>query len=393
MAYRCPGKVRDSVVKLDMTDKEPKREVFLSDPVLTEDEVNAVGDAIRSGWITMGDRVQRFEEEFARVHDSDHAIAVASCTAGLHLILAAFGLGADDEVLVPSLTFVATANAVRYTGAIPVLVDIESIHKPHMDPADARARIGPRTRAIIVVHYGGWLCDMKAWRELADDHGLVLIEDAAHAPGLESVGKYGDAAAFSFYGNKNMTTAEGGMVIVHDSGMREGVRRLRSHGMTSLTLDRRAGHAYSYDVTDLGFNYRMDELRAAMGLVQLGKLAGWNEYRRMLLQHYRQRTAGSPDGINIPFVDGDRTTAHLCPALIPADVDRDEAMRTLRGRGIHSSIHYPPVHKFSYYVAAFGEQVLPVTEEFASREISLPIHPGMTIEDVDYVVQELLKLQ
>lgn len=373
--------------------KRPEREVFLSDPVLTEDEIEAVGSAIRSGWITMGDRVAQFEGEFAREHNSDQAIAVASCTAGLHLILTAFGITNNDEVLVPSLTFVATANAVRYTGGVPILVDIESLKRPHMDLLDAQRKITSRTKAVVVVHYGGWVCDTEKWRKLADDHGLLLIEDAAHAPGHELSGKHGDATAFSFYGNKNMTTAEGGMVIVHDPDVRECLRRLRSHGMTSLTLDRRAGHAYSYDVTDLGFNYRMDELRASMGVVQLRKLRKWNDFRRSLLRRYRELVVDHSDKIAIPFSEDDETTAHLCPVLLWPDSDREKIMQLLRRRGIHSSIHYPPVHKFSYYVKTLGNQSLPITEEFSSREISLPIHPAMDMDDVAYVVEELLKLQ
>lgn len=163
--------------------------------------------------------------------------------------------------------------------------------------------------------------------------------------------------------------------------------------MTSLTLDRRAGHAYSYDVTDLGFNYRMDELRAALGLVQLSKLRKWNDLRRALLQRYRERAAGCSDRVVIPFVEDDQTTAHLCPVLLSPGVDRDETLKSLREIGIHSSIHYPPVHKFSDYVKTFGEQVLPITEEFSAREISLPIHPAMTTDDVDYVMTGLMNLQ
>lgn len=365
------------------------RTLSLSDPVLGDDEIAALKGVIESGWITMGDQVRRFEREFARVHGVADAIAVSSGTAALHLCLAALGVGAGDEVLVPSLTFVASANAVIYAGADPVLVDIESVDRPHMSLEDARAKLSPRTKAIVLVHYGGWLCPMDAWRVFADEHELVIVEDAAHAPGLEGVALQGDAAAFSFYGNKNMTTAEGGMAVARDTAIDARIRSLRSHGMTTLTLDRYSGHAFSYDVTGLGFNYRIDELRAAMGLVQLAKLGERNSRRVAVLNRYR---TGFDEGVlevTLPFDRAEDTVAHLCPALLPAGTDREKVMGALREAGIHSSIHYPPIHRFSYHAARLGPQELPHTEAFAARELSLPLHPKLTNEDVDYVLERL----
>jgi len=365
------------------------RTLSLSDPVLGDEEIAALKGVIESGWITMGDQVRRFEREFARVQGVADAIAVSSGTAALHLCLAALGVGPGDEVLVPSMTFVASANAIIYAGADPVLVDIEAVGRPHLSLEDARAKLSARTKAIVLVHYGGWLCPMDAWRAFADEHGLVIVEDAAHAPGLCGAALQGDAAAFSFYGNKNMTTAEGGMAVARDPAMDARIRNLRSHGMTTLTLDRFAGHAFSYDVTGLGFNYRMDELRAAMGLVQLAKLGERNARRALLLDRYRAGIEKSGREVTLPFDRAEDTTAHLCPTLLPAGTDRERVMGTLRAAGIHSSIHYPPIHRFSYHAARLGPQKLPHTEAFAARELSLPLHPKLTDEDVGWVIDRL----
>ncbi|RME81614.1 MAG: DegT/DnrJ/EryC1/StrS aminotransferase family protein, partial [Zetaproteobacteria bacterium] len=222
------------------------RQVMLAEPVLGSREKEAVARVLEEGWLTMGPRVRAFEEAFARMHGRDDALATSSCTAALHLALAAFDIGPGDEVLVPSLTFVATANAVRYLGARPVFVDIESPMRPWISLADAERKLSVRTKAVIVVHYAGYVADMRAWRAFADAYGLWLVEDAAHAP--ESAGKDGlaDASAYSFFSNKNMTTAEGGMLLMRDPERLARARCMRSHGMTTLTWDRHQGHAYSY---------------------------------------------------------------------------------------------------------------------------------------------------
>src|SRR5437879_9553517 len=262
--------------------------LLVSEPVLGTEEKAALAAVIESGWITMGDRVREFEKAFALLHQTEDAIAVSSCTAALHLILHALGVGPGDEVLVPSLTFVATANCVLYVGARPVFVDIESPEIPLMSLDEAEAKCTARTKAVILVHFGGYLAHRDTWQSFARKKGLLLIEDAAHAPGLPAAGTFGDAAAFSFYGNKNMTTAEGGAIIARDRSLRETIRRARSHGMTSGTRQRLDSRSPDYDVTILGFNYRMDELRAAVGLAQLQRLTGWNDIRRGLSLRYRQ---------------------------------------------------------------------------------------------------------
>ena len=262
--------------------------ISLSDPILGEEEKRALCEVIDSGWLTMGERVAAFEKAFAKLHGVDDAVAVNSCTAALHLSLEALNIGPGDEVMVPSLTFVATVNAVLYVGATPVFVDIQELDIPHISLEDAKAKCTPRTKAVVVMHYGGYLVDLPAWRSFSDEKGLIMIEDAAHAPAVGAVGRWSDASAFSFFSNKNMSTAEGGMIIARNASALQRMRHLRSHGMTTDTLTRHRGHAYSYDVTMLGYNYRMDELRAAMGLVQLARLRHWNKRRYELSNCYRK---------------------------------------------------------------------------------------------------------
>lgn len=360
----------------------------LAAPALGREEIEALKAVIESGWITMGERVSAFENRFAELHGAPSAAAVDSCTAGLHLCLAALGIGEGDEVIVPSLTFVATVNAVLYTRATPVFVDVESEDRPHISIEAAKRKITPKTRAVIVMHYAGYLADMDSWREFADKHGIALVEDAAHAPGVDGVGVKSDASAFSFFSNKNITTAEGGMVLARDPKVLERVRLMRAHGMTATTLDRYKGHAHSYDVVELGYNYRMDELRAAVGLVQLERLAEWNERRRELTALYRRALAGI-EGVRVPFDERDKTSAHIMPVLLPDGTDRRAVMDGMRERGVQTSVHYPPAHLFSYHSKKFPGVTLPVTERFCGRELTLPLYPALTDADVQHVATAL----
>ena len=366
-----------------------KNLISLSDPVLGEEEKKALCETIDSGWLTMGERVAEFEHAFAELHRVEDAVAVSSCTAGLHLCLKALGICPGDEVLVPSLTFVATANAVLYVGAKPVFVDIESENLPHLFLADAKSKCTPNTRAVIVMHYGGYLVDLNAWRAFADENEIFLIEDAAHAPAVGDVGRWSDTAAFSFFTNKNMCTAEGGMILARKNKLLKRIRQMRSHGMTSDTLTRHHGHAFSYDVTELGFNYRMDELRAAMGLVRLKRLSRWNSRRRELTGYYRKLLSEKIPEITVPFNSEHKTAAHLMPILLPTEVNRNNVMGLLRQAGIQSSIHYPPVHKFTYYQKYSNKNSLKRTEDFAVRELTLPLHPSLEENRIDKIVDEL----
>ncbi len=363
--------------------------LLVSEPSLGEDEKAALVEVIDSNWITMGGRVQAFERAFAEEHATADAVAVNSCTAGLHLAVDALGIGRGDEVLVPSLSFVATANAVLYTGAKPVFVDIEALHSPLMSLCDAADKCTRNTKAVMVMHYGGELADAAAWRRFADSRGLALIEDSAHAVGRARGPIFGDLAAFSFYGNKNMTTGEGGMVTSHDERLLARVRQARGHGLTSSTLQRLIARATTYDVTLLGYNYRMTELNAALGLVQLAKLASWNEKRRALARVYEEELREHCPTVVLPFSGNRLSCHHILPVLLPAPDMRDAVMEQLRQAGVQTTFHYPPIHLLSLYQDRFPGLSLPKTEEFADRELTLPLHPKMEEAQVRHVVRLL----
>jgi dTDP-4-amino-4,6-dideoxygalactose transaminase len=364
--------------------------IELGAPVLGDAEKQALIAVLDDRWLTMGARVRAFEQAFAELHGVADAVAVGSATAALQLILAAFDIGAGDEVLVPSMSFVATAAAVVHTGATPVFVDIEAPDRPHMSLEVARQLITPRTRAIMVMHYGGFAVDLPAWRRLADEHGLLLFEDAAHVAGLVGATGVGtDAAAFSFFTNKNMTTAEGGMVVVADEARRERVRLLRSHGMTTSTLDRDRGRAVGYDVVECGYNFRMDELRAALGLVQIERLPMWNRARVDLLARYRGLLDERLPEVCVPFAPHHPTSGHIMPIMLPERCDRAAIMASMRAAEVQTSVHYPAIHQFAYYRHRFGDVRLPHTEAFSRRELTLPLHPALSSADVERVVEAL----
>jgi dTDP-4-amino-4,6-dideoxygalactose transaminase len=373
----------------DQTGAQERPILLVAEPVLGAEEKAALCEVIDSGWITMGARVRAFERAFGDLHGVSDCVAVNSCTAGLHLALKALDVRRGDEVLLPSLTFVATANSVLYIGAKPVFVDIESVERPLMSVSDAESKCTSRTRAIILMHYAGYLNDKSAWIDFAERKGLLLIEDAAHAVGIDEVGKYGDAAAFSFYGNKNMTTAEGGVVFAKDRIVLDRVRQMRGHGMTSDTVHRLINRSSHYDVTMLGFNYRMDDLRAAIGLTQLKNLLNWNRRRRTLTRIYREELARMCPAVCAPFAADDASANHIMPVILPSHVDRDEVAALLRDAGIQTTVHYPPVHQLKYYRAWHRGQNLQKTEHFARHELTLPLHPRMQDSEVEYVAVTL----
>jgi dTDP-4-amino-4,6-dideoxygalactose transaminase len=363
--------------------------LLVAEPCLGDEEKAALADVVSSGWITMGDRVRAFERAFAETHRAEDAVAVDSCTAGLHLALEALGVGPGDEVLVPSLTFVATANSVVYCGATPVFVDIEALDNPLMSILDAKAKCTSRTKAVIVMHYGGRLVDVDRWRDFAVARGLILVEDSAHAVGPERPPVFGDAAVFSFFGNKNMTTAEGGIVLAPDGDVLARIRQMRSHGMTATTVERLKGKTFTYDVTMLGYNYRMDELRAAIGLTQLRRLASWNQRRVELTRSYQTILPEVCPEVLVPFSAAQTSMHHIMPVLLPECTDRRRIMERMRDAGVQTTIHYPPVHLLSWYRERFSGVHLPQTEAFALRELTLPLHPRMEAAQVELVARVL----
>lgn len=364
----------------------------LSDIDYGLEEEQAILDVLRSRWLTMGAVTQRFEQAFARFLDVRHAIAVSNATAGLHLACLTLDLKPGDEVILPALTFIATAAAVRYVGATPVFADIQSETDLTISPASIEQKITPRTKAIMVMHYGGYPCDMAAIEEIAKKYGLPVIEDAAHAPGAEladrKMGTWGDIGVFSFFSNKNIVTGEGGMLVTNDNTLAEKMRHLRSHAMTSVTWDRHQGHAWSYDVTDLGYNYRPSEIVSALGLVQLQKLEKNNQRRRELTSHYHQLLAEKCPDVTLPFVaHRGLSSCHILPILLPSQIERTQFMDGMKSKGIQTSFHYPPIPGFSYYRTSNPtNDILPLTQLIAKHEVSLPLYPALRPEDVETVV-------
>jgi len=363
----------------------------LADVTLGEDEISAVEHVLRSRWLSMGEVTQQFEQAFADLLGVKHALAVANGTAALHLAHAALGLTAGDEVIVPSLTFVATANAIAYTGATPVFAECSGPDDLNVSAADIEQRITPATRAITVMHYGGYPCDMDPILDVAQRHHLHVIEDAAHAVGTlyagHRAGGMGDVGCFSFFANKNMTTGEGGMVVTNRDDLAESMRLMRSHGMTTLTWDRHKGHAHSYDVVTPGYNYRIDEMRAALGLVQLARVEAGNRRRQELVDLYR-RELTDVKGISIPFADNLHVSAnYIFPVLLDEPQRRADFIEALKTKGIQTSIHYPPIHLFSFYRKRYGYAPgdLPITEDVCARQITLPLYPAMQDSDVTAV--------
>jgi dTDP-4-amino-4,6-dideoxygalactose transaminase len=366
--------------------------IALADVVLDERERSAVDEVLRGGWLSMGPITERFEAEFSEYLGGGQAVAVTNGTAALHLAAVALGIGPGDEVICPTLTFVATAAAMLQTGAKVRFADSTSLDDFSIDPAEIDRLVTERTKAVVVVHYGGFPADMAAIRAAAARHGLLVIEDAAHALGSEldgePCGRLGDAGCFSFFPNKNMTTAEGGIVVFRDEDAAAAARLLRSHAMTTLTWDRHRGHATGYDVVGLGFNYRIDEIRAALGSVQITRMDELNETRAKLADRYRDRLAGS--AFAVPTFGRRGRSAHHLEAVVASSTDeRERARERLRELRIQTSVHYPPVHRFSYYRDETIE--LSRAEEIADRVVTLPLHPKLTDTDVDIVCDALLE--
>ncbi|TKD12112.1 DegT/DnrJ/EryC1/StrS family aminotransferase [Polyangium fumosum] len=363
------------------------------------EEAQAAADVVASGWLTMGERTQAFERALGEAFGTTGVLAMTNCTAALHLAYLAVGAGPGDEVICPSLTFVATANAALTTGADVVLADIVGPDDLTIDPADVERKITKRTKAITVVHYAGYPCDMDAILAIAERHGVAVIEDAAHAPLAtwkgRALGTIGDVGCYSFFSNKNLSTGEGGAVAARTEELRQRCKLLRSHGMTTLTLERHKGHAFSYDVVLAGQNYRIDEIRSAIGLVQLGRLAEGNRMRRAVVTRYRDRL-GALDRVHVPFRDFEargvgESAYHIMPVLLPEGAPREAVMAAMKARGIQTSVHYLPIHAFSFH--GTSERVrrdnLARTDVLAPRELTLPLYPRMTDAQVDEVCAAL----
>ena len=374
--------------------------VSLSDIDMGEAEAQAAAQVIRERWLTMGPRTREFEARFAQMHGSTsenplHAIAVTNCTAALHLAYAALNIGPGDEVIMPAMTFVATANMAVALGARPVFADIVSETEPTIDPAHIEALITPKTRAIVAVHYAGYASRMDEIMAIAARHELPVIEDCAHAPGVaygESyLGALGAAGCYSFFSNKNMTTGEGGMITTRADETAKTLGLLRSHGMTSGTWKRHNERPQSYDVVMAGFNYRTDEIRSAIGLVQLGKLLDNNAKRARVTARYREKLRDY-DGAQVAFAGYQGASSHhILPLLVDEPARRGCVVAALTQARIQTSHHYIPTHLFEHYREqyGYGEGDLPRTEAFSAREITLPMYPTLALDDVDFICDVL----
>lgn len=360
-----------------------------------EREAQAAHDVIQSGWITMGDQIKQFEAEFeGLLQNRVKCMAMSSCTAALHTALSTLGIGPGDEVVIPALTFVADANVVRVLGATPVPADCESIQCWNVSADTILPRISKRTKAVMIVHYAGYPCDMDAIVELCKEHDLPLVEDVAHAPGAlykgQACGTFGEFGCFSFFTNKNLSIGEGGMLVSASPDLVKRAGFFRSQGMTSQTLDRHHGRSNAYDVALPGLNYRMDEMRAAIGRVQLEKLANGNERRKYLFAEYARRLADCPE-LRIPF--GERSDCdpsyHIFPVLLPEGNNRSYIIEQMKADGIQTSIHYQSFRSFS----TFDDLELPITEiadQVSSRVLTLPLFPTMSAAQCALVCDSLV---
>ena len=363
-----------------------------------EKEVNAVAEVIRSGWLTMGAKTFQFEREFASYVGARHAVAVSSCTAGLHLSLEAAGIGPGDEVLLPTTTFTATAEVVTYLGARPVLVDIDPVTL-NLDVINAECKITARTRAIIPVHFGGQPCDLAEIRALADKYRLRVVEDAAHAlPSTyrgRKIGAVSELTAFSFYATKTLSTGEGGMVTTENEDHASRMRVMRLHGISRDAWKRyTAEGTWYYDVIEAGYKYNLTDMQAALGIVQLEKCDAMQQARKDIAAHYDSQF-GSIDALQLPEVLPDRSTSwHLYVLrlhLKALRIDRDTFIRELAARGVSASVHFIPLHLQPFYQRNFQYKKgdLPVAEEQYLRSVSLPIYPGMTSGEISHVVESV----
>jgi len=382
-----------------------KREFIpFAKPDIGESEIQAVVEVLKSGWITTGQKSSEFEKKFeSHLGDDTTAIAVNSATAGLHLALEAIGIGPGDEVIIPSLTFTATAEVVRYLGGNPVLVDVDA-ETLNIAPDRVRDAITARTRAILPVHYAGLPCDMTAILAIAAAHGLRVVEDAAHAlPALHRGRLVGtldsDVTVFSFYANKTMTTGEGGMVVTRDLDLAKRMRVMRLHGIDRDAFDRFRSKvpAWYYEVIAPGFKYNLTDIAAAMGLVQFDRLDGFQERRVKLAARYREALSGLPLILPAWGGDGDQHAWHLFVLRLNDEaqrrgLSRDALINHLSQAGIATSVHYVPLHRQPYWRESLKTRLedFPVTEAAYSAMLSIPLFTAMSDDDQEYIISSLV---
>lgn len=361
-----------------------------------KEEEEAVVETLQSKWISTGPKCLELESTFAKMLNSKFAVSLTNCTSALHLSLIALDVKKGEEVICPSLTFAATVNSIKYVGATPVFCDIDSVEHLNMSASQIESKITPKTKAIILVHFAGFPCDMNSILNLANKFNLKIIEDACHGPLSEYQGKklgtLGDIGCFSFFSNKNISTGEGGIIVTDNQGLADKIRLLRSHGMTTLSYERAKGHATSYDIVEFGYNFRMDDIRASIGVVQLKKLNADIEKRATRRSKYLNRLHDI-SGIIIPFSENqDKVSNYIMPIVLKNSnvKKRDRIRKRLQEEGIQTSVHYPAVHRFSIYNDCKSH--LPITEYVSDNEITLPMYGTLTDDQIDYICTTLFSV-
>jgi len=358
---------------------------------IDDDDIAAVVEVLRSDWLTTGPKVEEFERALAAFTGTQHAVAVSNGTAALHAVAAALEIGPGDEVIVPAITFVATANCVVYQGGTPVFADVD--HATLLiDPADVERKITARTKAIIAVDYAGQPCDYAALRSIAQRHGLHLVADACHALGGSAdgqpVGSLADLSTFSLHPVKPITCGEGGAITTNDEALASRMRVFRSHGITSDFRQREKQGSWAYEMVSLGFNYRLSDIQCALAASQLRKLPAWIARRQEIARRYDEAFAGHPSFGPLATRAGVSHGYHLYVIRLREGVDRSATFRALRAEGIGVNVHYAPVHLHPFYREKFGAKpgLCPVAEQVASEILTLPVFPNMTQADVEDVI-------
>ena len=378
-----------------MPDKTAIEQAFLpyGRQEIAETDIRAVVDALTSDWLTTGPRVPRFEQAFAAFCGAREGVAVNSGTAALHCAMRALDLGPGDEVIVPAITFAASANAALYEGATPVFADVEA-DTLLIDPKSVASKITARTKAIVAVDYGGQPADYDALRELVGSRGIAIVADACHAPGAtykgRQTGTLGDVSCFSFHPVKHLTTCEGGMALTQSAELAQHMRRFRNHGIDSDHRAREAKGAHAYDMVELGYNYRLSDLQCALGLAQLSRLPDWVHARQTIAGWYQDALAYIP-GVVPLRTHPDRTHAyHLYVVRLADGIDRDAVFSILRAAGIGANVHYAPVYLHSFYRGrGYDRGIAPVAEASSGQILTLPMFPAMQKSDVDRVATAL----
>lgn len=366
-------------------------QIPLFDLNYNEEENKAVLDVLNSKWVSSGPKCVELEKRFADMLGVKYALTVSNCTAALHLAVLCMDIEPGDEVITPSLTFVATANVIRYAGGVPVFCDIVSENNLCIDPEKLEALITPRTKAVIVMHYGGFACDMDRILSITKKYNLKLIEDACHGPMSEykgrKLGTIGEAGCFSFFSNKNISTGEGGVFVTNDRAVYEKAKLMRSHGMTTMSYERAVGHSTSYDVVELGYNYRFNDILAGIGLVQLERKLLPDIERRNHIRNLYIKLLENEERLVIPFKEyGDITASYIFALVLRnGDAEKRDFIRSyLKEKGVQTSIHYPPVHRFKIY-QNYKKDDLPITDYVADNEFTLPMYGALADDEVRYI--------